>query len=148
MFHWRPLMPGERDEEMLWGAILGSSGLFIASWIWFGLPMLLCPFHAITGIPCPTCGITRGFSALLQGDLRSAFLYNPLGLCVLLGIAIYLVYAVVVVLVNLPRLRWHPLSFQQKAIARISVVLIVTINWVYLILHERVIAVLRQSHGA
>lgn len=135
MFHWRPLIPGERDEELLWGGILGTSGLFIACWIECGLPTPLCPFHAITGIPCPSCGITRGLFTLLHGDPRTAFLFNPLGLIALLGLAIYLVYAVIVVVVDLPRLRRHPLSSTQKMIARMSVVILVVINWIYLIYH-------------
>ena len=143
MFHWRRLIPGERDEEMLWGAILGSCCLIAAGWIWLGLPTLLCPFHAITGVPCPTCGITRGFSSLLHGDLGSAFIFNPLGFSALVGLAIYLVYAVIVVVVRLPRLRWNPLSLRQKAIARIFVILLVSTNWCYLIYHERFIAALR-----
>ncbi len=124
------------DEELIWGMILGSSGLLVACWIWLGLPTMICPFHAITGIPCPTCGITRAFSSLFHGDPREAFLFNPLGLSVLLGIAIYLVYAGVVVVVKLPRLRWNPLSAKQKATLRLIVILIIAINWIYLIHHE------------
>ena len=144
-FHWRPLIPGERDEELIWGMILGSSGLLVACWLWSGLPTPLCAFHALTGLPCPTCGITRAFSFLLHGDPRSAFLFNPLGLSVLFGIATYLVYAAVVVVVKLPRLRWNPLSRLQKSMIRASVVLLVAMNWIYLIHHERVITVVEQS---
>jgi len=43
----------------------------------FGLP---CPFRAITGWDCPLCGGTRMGVALLHGDVRSAFLFNPLAL--------------------------------------------------------------------
>ncbi|MEI6322574.1 MAG: DUF2752 domain-containing protein [bacterium] len=143
IFHWRPLIPEERDEELIWGTIISLSGLFAACWIWLGLPTLICPFHVITGIPCPTCGITRAFSSLLHGDPRTAFLFNPLALIMLLGIAIYLVYAEVVVVVKLPRLRWNPLSTRQNSIIRASVILLVVMNWIYLIYHERFIAVLR-----
>lgn len=37
-----------------------------------------CIFKSITGIPCPSCGLTRGFRALLKGDIVSAFNYNIL----------------------------------------------------------------------
>lgn len=143
IFHWRPLIPGERDEELIWGTIISLSGLFTACWIWLGLPVLTCPFHAITGTPCPTCGITRGLFSLLHGDPRAAFFFNPLGLIILLVIAIYLVYAVVVVVVKLPRLRCNPLTAKQKATLRVSVILLVAMNWIYLIHHEPIIAGLR-----
>lgn len=42
-----------------------------------GLP---CPFLALTGWHCPLCGGTRMGSALLHGDLGSAFAANPLAL--------------------------------------------------------------------
>jgi hypothetical protein len=37
-----------------------------------------CPFRAITGIPCPFCGLTSAWLAVLQGDLINAFSYHPL----------------------------------------------------------------------
>ena len=38
---------------------------------------LPCPFHAVTGLECPGCGITRLFLALGHGDFRAAFAANP-----------------------------------------------------------------------
>ena len=37
-----------------------------------------CPIRLITGIPCPSCGITRAYISLLNGDLPKAFYYHPL----------------------------------------------------------------------
>ena len=37
-----------------------------------------CPFHAITGLNCPGCGMTRGFNALLHGDILGAIQFNAL----------------------------------------------------------------------
>lgn len=37
-----------------------------------------CPFHALTGLNCPGCGLTRGFHALFQGDVLSALHFNAL----------------------------------------------------------------------
>lgn len=42
-----------------------------------GLPVDLCTFHATTGLPCPGCGLTRGLSALSQGDFTAALGLNP-----------------------------------------------------------------------
>ena len=38
----------------------------------------LCPVHAITGLDCPGCGITRMLAALFHGNIYQAFRYNPL----------------------------------------------------------------------
>jgi hypothetical protein len=49
-----------------------------------------CLFHAITGLHCPGCGLTRALHALLNGDLAGAWAMNPLllpGLFALLAMA-------------------------------------------------------------
>jgi len=38
---------------------------------------IFCPFKAITGIPCPGCGMTRAMTSLIQGDFFNAALLNP-----------------------------------------------------------------------
>ena len=37
-----------------------------------------CPFHAVTGIPCLTCGGTRTLLALARLDPGAALAWNPL----------------------------------------------------------------------
>ena len=37
---------------------------------------LPCPFHAVTGLDCPGCGITRLALALSEGDFAAAFHAN------------------------------------------------------------------------
>jgi len=38
----------------------------------------VCPLFALTGIHCPGCGLTRGFHALLNGDILTALHFNAL----------------------------------------------------------------------
>ncbi|MFL6375392.1 MAG: DUF2752 domain-containing protein [Pyrinomonadaceae bacterium] len=38
----------------------------------------VCPLFALTGLACPGCGLTRGFHALFQGDVATAFGFNAL----------------------------------------------------------------------
>lgn len=38
----------------------------------------VCPLYKFTGILCPGCGLTRGFHALLHGDVLSALHFNAL----------------------------------------------------------------------
>ena len=58
-----------------------TSAVFAVSALWSPseLPgVVLCPFRALTGLPCPGCGMTRAFCALGHGDLSGAFGYNAL----------------------------------------------------------------------
>lgn len=43
-----------------------------------GLPSI-CPFHNLTGLPCPGCGLTRAFVCCAHGQLLAALGYHPLG---------------------------------------------------------------------
>jgi hypothetical protein len=38
----------------------------------------VCPLHALTGLNCPGCGLTRGFHALFNGDVLTALHFNAL----------------------------------------------------------------------
>ena len=35
-----------------------------------------CPFHYLTGLDCPACGVQRAVHALLHGDIVTALRYN------------------------------------------------------------------------
>jgi hypothetical protein len=52
------------------------------------LPGLSCPLRALTGVPCPTCYLTRATSAALIGQWPSAVrlhAFGPLAAMVLVG---------------------------------------------------------------
>ena len=36
-----------------------------------------CPLRTITGVPCPLCGMTRGVTALVHGEVGRAVFLNP-----------------------------------------------------------------------
>ena len=42
-----------------------------------GGPGVPCPLRTLTGVPCPFCGMTRGVTSLVHGDLGHALLMNP-----------------------------------------------------------------------
>lgn len=46
-------------------------------------PVPPCPLRALTGIPCPLCGSTRGVIAAVHGNLGDALVLNPASLGVL-----------------------------------------------------------------
>lgn len=53
-------------------AVLAYAAL--ARGLGYGIP---CVFHALTGLLCPGCGVTRMGTCLLQGDILGAFFQNP-----------------------------------------------------------------------
>jgi hypothetical protein len=58
-----------------------TSAVFAVSATWRAseLPgFVLCPFRAVTGLPCPGCGMTRAFCSIGHGDFAGAFGFNPL----------------------------------------------------------------------
>jgi hypothetical protein len=37
----------------------------------------ICPWRALTHLPCPGCGMTHAFVAMAQGHFRAAWDFNP-----------------------------------------------------------------------
>ena len=63
------------------------------------------PSRRITGLPCPTCGVTRTIIALSRGDVDRALFLNPLA-AIACGVGLlYLLYAAAVLALRLPRFR-------------------------------------------
>ncbi len=63
--------------------ILGVAAIGLASYVYAPYVHkgpILCPLHAVFGLPCPGCGFTRAFCALAHGDLASALHYNALSM--------------------------------------------------------------------
>ena len=72
-------------------------GAYFYSYTNYNSP-LFCPIKAITGIPCPGCGMTRAFMAIASGNLREAIGYNlfsPILFLVFLVTAIHLLLEVI-----------------------------------------------------
>ena len=77
-----PSSNSARDpRRTLLAALFGAAvlaGLAVPPRIWGGLPDL-CLFHRLWGLPCPTCGLTRSWSAVLHGQPGAAFRFHLFG---------------------------------------------------------------------
>ncbi len=81
----RPPTREERQLAFLWGVVTASVVVLRPFWLAAAPLLPACPFRAITGIPCPTCGSTHAAVALMHGRLGAALAANPLA--VLAGVA-------------------------------------------------------------
>ena len=133
---WRRISPVEFNHELVWLAISLAALAGGAVWMSLGLPMLRCPFLAVTGHPCLTCGATRCAIALFHGNLSAAWSWNPLAFLALVGVAVFDVYAVVVLLTRSPRIRVIEWARAEKNAVRIVVVVLIAVNWAYLLAHR------------
>jgi len=50
-----------------------------------------CPIKFLTGISCPSCGISRSYMSLLRGDIGKAFYYHAFFPVIIPGV-LYLMY--------------------------------------------------------
>jgi hypothetical protein len=88
-------------------------------WLQSGLAWS-CPTLTLFGVPCPSCGSTRAFAALVEFDLLRALSFNPL---VVAG----LVFLLIAPLFKLRFEKRANLSWIMSATA-------VGLNWLYLLL--------------
>ena len=90
-----------------------------------------CPFRTVTGLPCPTCGATHAVVALSRLDWGGAFAANPLVTIVALALILGGLAAGTAALLGRPlrEPRWGPVS-------RWSAVLLVLLNWVWVLAHS------------
>lgn len=106
---------------------LGAGALSLASHL--NQPAQLCLLKRLTGIPCPTCGFTRGAMAFLHGHIVQAWLYNPLLYSALALFAIFV--AIRVVLARAVRVS---LNRMERRTAWILATALFFGNWAYVIL--------------
>lgn len=53
-----------------------------------GHGLTACTWVALTGKPCPTCGMTTAFAHAADGDFLKSFMAQPMGCVLALGVAI------------------------------------------------------------
>jgi hypothetical protein len=92
-----------------------------------------CVFKGLTGIPCITCGSTRSVVHLSHGEILSAFAMNPLMTLCLISAALYFIHSLMSAAFNLPRVSFL-LTDNDRNIMRAGVVMLLLIQWAYLII--------------
>jgi len=112
---------------LVWLA-LGGAAVLLSSYC--DRAVSLCLFKRITGLPCPTCGFTRGLLSLLGGRPGRGWLYNPLLFSVLvLGI---LATGIRVLFARAVKIR---LTRIERIIAWLLAGVLFAANWAYVIFY-------------
>lgn len=68
--------------------ITAISSILMLAWFWTWQGPILCIFHALTGLECPGCGMTRAFHAIMHGHLQEAVEFNLLSPILFYGMLI------------------------------------------------------------
>ena len=90
-----------------------------------------CVFHSLIGLPCVTCGSTRAFSALIDGEFLAAFRLQPLFVAGCLFSVAYGVRAPLALIAG-KRISVE-LTDQDRFLIRCLVIALILVNWAYLV---------------
>jgi len=112
---------------LVWSA-LGSALVWLSAY--FHRPVQLCLVKRLTGVPCPTCGFTRGALSLLGGHIAQAWLYNPL-----LYTVLALFSAVIAVRIIWGRSVSISLTSKERKAAWLVAGMLFFANWAYVIFY-------------
>jgi hypothetical protein len=90
-----------------------------------------CPFRALTGLPCASCGMTHAFVALARGEAGAAWSASPLGALLAGGAWLYAVLDLLRVAAGLP---WPRLSERAWRAMAVGAVGAAVLNWGWMLL--------------
>ncbi len=126
-----------RPQWPLWAIVIVLAWLFMGVVALLlsahlGRPVTLCILKRLSGIPCPTCGFTRGGLSVLQGKVFRAWFYNPLLFSVFA--LFFIATAMRVFFARAVRIR---LTRTERIIAWIVAVALFFANWAYVIVYVK-----------
>ena len=75
---------GKAWQTAVIAALLGAAALTDPT---HPLPFDVCVFHRLTGLPCPTCGMTRAVCHAVHGHWAQSVALHPAGLILVAGLA-------------------------------------------------------------
>jgi hypothetical protein len=133
---WHRAAANQFDHEL---ALLGVSVGVLAGgaiWLTFGLPWPRCLFRSVTGLPCFSCGVTRCTISLVHGNFLTAWQWNPLGFVAVCALILFDLYAAIVIIGRMRRLRVVDWTAREKRFTRILVASALALNWIYLLAHH------------
>ena len=123
----------ERQLAWIWAGLTAAIAALSPVWIWLAPHLRPCVFRSVTGIPCPSCGATRGVLALIHGHPVEAFGFNPLVVTAAVGFAVGGILA--------PLWAWRVGALPElpkplPAWIRWTLVVAILVNWIWVVAHH------------
>jgi hypothetical protein len=119
-----------RELALLWCAAAASALALQPLWLALAPRLPECVFHAVTGLPCPTCGTGRAAIAVLHGEPGVALVLNPLATVVGVGATLAGLVAPLWVWLGGPLPDLAGVRARRWVLAGVALALV---NWTYLI---------------
>jgi len=101
--------------------VLGCVGLVGIGLVLPFSPIPPCPMLAVTGIPCPFCGMTRSVRSLASLDMGDSVRFHPFGIVALIG------GVIIMILWAIPKTR----SIDVLRVPVVLVVMSLLVSWVW-----------------
>lgn len=107
---------------------------------WMGISYLVpenwtpCFFHQLTGWPCPSCGSTRAFHALLQGEITDSVQINPLGVLAAIAAMLMVPFLLIDLLYGksmVYRVYQHGEKWLKRPLIAVPFSVLVLANWIW-----------------
>lgn len=94
----------------------------------------LCLFRTFTGLPCPSCGMTRAFISLGHGDIHSSILLNPASILIYIATWIGFLLALLQIVFGkkVIEIIWN----KYKKILFPGILTIMALVWIYKLVHH------------
>ena len=93
-----------------------------------------CPFKALTGLPCATCGMTHAFVHLAHGEVTAALFASPLGAMLAAGVWLFAAADLVRLAMGA---RWPELRPRTARGLALASALAVLANWGWLVIAQK-----------
>ena len=95
------------------------------------LPHVECSFYEKTKLPCPSCGLTRSFISMSNGNIKDAFNYNFIGIFLYIFLCLELFIGIIYFFSNKILIK---ISYRFILLFLIS--LVTLIRWLFLIINN------------
>jgi len=117
--------------------LFGILGFLVARFVPVArLPFWGCALRHATGWPCPSCGLTRVADRLAHGNFSGAWEANPLGTLAALLLASVTLATMLHVTFKVP-IPEVELSQREALLLRATIVLLVVVNYAYVIVKAK-----------
>lgn len=128
----RATTPSRPRDTTIAFAVVSLAALVAGRVVPFHLFPSVCGFRNSTGLPCPSCGMTRAFVRVAHGDFGGALHVSPFGTglsFVALGLVVWTLARLTVFKRGLV-LDW---TVREKQVAVGTAAVLLLANWVYLL---------------